>query len=58
MYGAMDGPIDDRSLALKLCVEVKSIAPERDSNNNAVEEELPGVLQHEIVEQWANSEAP
>jgi hypothetical protein len=36
---------------LKLCVEVEGISPERDSENNAVEEELPGVLPQEIVEQ-------
>jgi hypothetical protein len=29
--------------------DVEAIAPERDSNNNAVQQELPGVLPNEIV---------
>jgi hypothetical protein len=29
---------------LKLCEDVEAIAPERDSNNNAAPQDLPGVL--------------
>jgi hypothetical protein len=55
----VDGLQEDQKLAiavdfakcfLKLCVEVESISPERDSEINAVEEELPGLFPLEILE--------
>jgi hypothetical protein len=43
--------VDFAKYLLKLCVEAEGISSEPDSENNAVEEELPSVLPQEIVEQ-------
>jgi hypothetical protein len=43
--------VDFAKGVLKLCGSVEAIAPERDSNNNAVQQELNGVLPHEIITQ-------
>jgi hypothetical protein len=41
--------VDFAEKILKLCEDVEAISPERDSDNNAVQQELPGVLPNEIV---------